>query len=66
MPRYLVLKELPQGQQPGTLVDLHDDVGRVFLLVGAVRLADAESEPEMPSAPARRRYARRDLTAVED
>ena len=58
--KYLVLKELPQGQQPGEVIELHADVASVFLLPGvdAVRpVAEAE--------PSKRRYQRRDLQAQD-
>jgi len=55
---YVVLKDLPQGQHPGDVVELPEAVGRVLVLVGAARLA----EPEEPRAP-RRTYRRRDLRA---
>jgi hypothetical protein len=57
-----VLKELPQGQQPGAVIDLHEDVGHVLELVAAVESVQTdEPEAERP----RRRYVRRDLTAAE-
>jgi hypothetical protein len=59
VPKYVVLKVLPQGQRPGELVDLHEDAGRVFLAVDAVRLADDDEAAPKP----RRRYQRRDLHA---
>lgn len=56
--KFVALKELPQGQQPGEVFDATEDQGRVLILVGAARKAD-EQEP----AP-RRRYQRRDLAAT--
>lgn len=53
---YLVLKELPQGQQPGETIDLPEAVGDVFELVGAVRKLAIE-----PPKPPRGRYRRSDL-----
>lgn len=60
---YLVIKELPQGQQPGATVDLPEEVGAIFEGVGAVRkvLTGDPDETERP----RRRYQRRDLAAIE-
>lgn len=64
MAQYLVLKELPKGQQPGELVELNDDEARVFMTEGveAVRPVDPEPDETKP----RRRYNRRDLQATED
>ncbi len=59
MPKFVVLKALPQGQQPGETVDLNEDEGRVFLLVGAVKPADEKPKPT-------RRYARRDMQAEDE
>lgn len=55
---YLVLKTLPQGQQPGETVDLPEEVGNVFLLVGAVEKIEPATDK-----PARGRYRRADLRA---
>lgn len=60
MSRYLVLKTLPKGQEPGDTVELNDDEARVFLLVEAVRSID---EPIVEETKPRRRYHRRDLVA---
>ncbi len=62
---YRVLKELPQGQQPGDLIDATDAEGQVLLLVGAVeRLEPSHAEEQAADAsPSRRRYRRRDLEA---
>ncbi len=63
--KYVVLKALPQGQQPGDEVDLPEAVGNVFVLAGAARPADPEPEAVAPtsSSSSRRRYQRRDLEA---
>jgi hypothetical protein len=51
-----VLKELPQGQQPGQILDVHDDIAQVLILCGA-----AKAHP----APAlKREYQRRDMEAT--
>lgn len=55
--KYLVKKPLPDGQQPGEIVDLHEDVGNVFLLVDAVEKIDEAQKP------ARGRYRRADMQA---
>ncbi len=65
MPKYVVLKTLPQGQEPGALVELHEDAGKVFLQVDAVRAAtpaDEKRTPQQRLIP--RQYNRRDLQAV--
>jgi hypothetical protein len=57
--KYIALKELPHGQQPGDVFDVSEAIGHIFVLVGAARLADpADLEP---SRVPRRRYQRRDL-----
>lgn len=63
MSKYLVLKELPQGQRPGETVELNDDEARVFMMDGidAVRPAN---DPPVETSP-RRRYNRRDLVAED-
>ncbi len=43
MPKYRVLKEMPQGQRPGEIVELPEEVGAVFLSVDAVELVTEES-----------------------
>jgi hypothetical protein len=61
-----VLKELPQGQQPGEIIDLHPDIVRAFMTPGvdAVELYIDKSEDEdEPTDLPRRRYQRRDLEA---
>lgn len=60
MSQYLVLKELPKGQQPGDTVELNEDEAHVFMLVEAVRPIDGSSAE---GSPPRRRYRRRDLVA---
>lgn len=54
-----VLKELPQGQQPGDEVEMHEDQAAVFMLPGI----DAVTPIEPPDRPARGRYRRADLQA---
>jgi hypothetical protein len=56
---YVVLKALPQGQAPGTLVDLPDAVAEVFLLVHAIRRAETSDHQRTT----RGRYRRADLQA---
>jgi len=57
--KYRVKRPLPDGQQPGEIVELHEDVGNVFLLVDAVEKIE-ESKP-LP----RGRYRRSDLRAEQ-
>ncbi len=73
MPKYLVKKELPQGQKIGTVVDLNEAIGDVFLLVGAVEKIEPfdtgesddalEPDPLPVKTPTRGRYRRSDLQA---
>ncbi len=60
-----VLKELPQGQQPGDTIEIADEVGEVLILVGAAvkqpdDMDDAADEPRT-----KRHYKRRDLQAQD-
>jgi hypothetical protein len=55
---YLVLKELPQGQQPGETIDVPEAIGAVLLRVGAVKVVEVEEVPVR-----RRTYRRADLQA---
>ena len=55
--KYRVKRPLPDGQQPGEIVELHEDVGNVFLLV------DAVEKIEEPKPSPRGRYRRSDLHA---
>lgn len=66
MPKYVVLKDLPQGQQAGEIVDLNEDVGNIFLTVEAVRKITPSDERKTPQQRLRtREYNRRDLQAVD-
>lgn len=71
MSKYIVLKELPQGQRVGDTVELNDDEARVFMMeeIQAVRPVDgppSDDNPPSEEAKSRRRYNRRDLHATED
>ncbi len=77
MQRYLVLKELPKGQQPGTIVELDDQHAGIFLSVGAIAPAPADAPPPPAAAPPPAqepkertprspRYDRRDLKATDE
>jgi hypothetical protein len=60
--KYIALKVLPHGQQPGELFEESEAIGNVLITVGAARLATEDEIPsEKPSS--RRRYSRRDLVA---
>jgi hypothetical protein len=59
--KYIVLSELPQGQQPGEIIDLHEDVGTVLIVAGAARVA---TEDEVKQPRRGRRYQRRDMVAA--
>ena len=55
--KFVALKELPQGQQPGDVFEATEDAGNVLIAVGAARrLPDDEDKPK-------RRYHRKDLEA---
>lgn len=58
--RYIALKDLPQGQQPGEVFETTEAMGDVLVLVGAAKRAD---EPDAP--PLKRHYQRRDLRAED-
>ena len=56
-----VLKELPQGQEPGQIIEVTDDEAKALMVVKAVEPVDGDS-----AEPAgRRRYRRRDLVAQD-
>jgi len=58
--RYIALKELPQGQQPGDEFETTEEQGDVLVMVGsAKRVVVVEKDEPRPS----RRYQRRDLQA---
>jgi hypothetical protein len=57
--KFVALKELPQGQQPGDVFEATEAQGNVLILVGAAKLAKGDETPE----PTRRTYRRRDLKA---
>jgi hypothetical protein len=55
--RFIALRELPKGTQPGQEFEATEDEGHVLMLVGAAK--PVEDEP-----PSRRKYQRRDLEAT--
>jgi hypothetical protein len=60
--KFIALKELPQGAQPGDVFEATAEEGDVLILVGGAKKAEPEAEgPTTPST--RRRYLRRDLVA---
>lgn len=54
--KFIALKELPQGQQPGEEFETTEAMGDVLVLVGAAKRADDESEKKSRSG-----YRRRDM-----
>ena len=56
--KYRVLKELPQGNEPGTTVDLGPEIAAALMLVGAV---EPFEEPKTEPVKQRGRYRRTDL-----
>lgn len=62
-----VLKELPQGQQPGAVIDITDDEARVLMTPGVDAVEPAVVDIADPVPAPRRaaggRYQRRDLQA---
>jgi hypothetical protein len=60
---FVALTELPQGQQPGDVIDVHEDVGHVLITVGAARVATDDEIKKAQRRP--RRYQRRDMVAAE-
>ncbi len=61
--KYVALKVLPHGQQPGDVFEESEAVGNVFILVGAAR--KAEEDETVPVKLSRGRYRRRDLRAAD-
>ncbi len=59
--KFIALKELPQGQQPGDEFEATEDQGDVLILVGAAKRAESVEKV----IPTRRShtYQRRDLSA---
>ncbi len=57
--KFIALKELPQGQQPGEEFDATEDEGNVLILVGAAKRADEDDDTKSR----RGTYRRRDLQA---
>lgn len=66
--KYVALKALPHGQQPGDVFEESTAIGEVLILVGAARKAEPDEDvpqktPSTSRAP--RRYQRRDLRVEE-
>lgn len=57
--KFIALKELPQGQQPGEEFETTEDMGKVLILVGAAKHVDDDDK----SSSRRSTYRRRDLQA---
>lgn len=67
--KFVALKELPQGQQPGEVFETNEDIGNVLILVGAAKkwAEDPVTVPQEPAASsARGRYRRTDLKAESE
>ncbi len=58
-----VLKDLPDGTKPGTVIDVNEAIGDVLVLVGGAKKIE-EHQPARTGA--RRTYQRRDLEAETD
>lgn len=63
--KFRALKDLPNGIKAGEIFDEHEDVGAVLMTPG-IEAAEKVERPEPVQDVPRRRYQRRDLTAVED
>lgn len=61
--RVVAIKECP-NQLPGSVFDLPDDVGQLFIAIGAVR-RDDDRTASVTARPTRRTYRRRDLQAED-
>jgi hypothetical protein len=59
--KYLALKELPQGQQPGDTFEATEEMGNVLVSIGAAEKVAEPDEPKEPTVTRRRTYQRRDL-----
>lgn len=60
--KYIALAVLPLGTQPGELFEEPEEIGHVFVLAGAARVATEDDlHPDKPKS--KRTYRRRDLVA---
>jgi hypothetical protein len=59
--KIVVLKELPQGHQPGAVIDEIDAAARIWISIGAARLATDDDV----KSPRRGGYRRRDVQAQQ-
>jgi len=59
--RVRVLRVLPQGAEPGTILDLHPDIAKSYLAVAAVEMVEDDPPSSDDASSPRRRYRRRDL-----
>lgn len=57
--KFIALKELPQGQQPGEEFDTTEAMGDVLVLVGAAKRKDGDDDHKSK----RGGYQRRDMQA---
>jgi len=60
--RYRVLKELPNGHQPGEVIEETEDVGNVLMMPGVDAVERVPDNTPLGKAP-RGVYNRRDLRA---
>lgn len=58
--QYIVVKDLPNGQRPDSLIDLPESIGALLVNAGLLRRA---SETTAQPLSERRRYRRRDVQA---
>jgi hypothetical protein len=63
--RYRVLKELPQGQQPGDIIEENEDVGNVLMTPGVDAVELVADDTPLGKPRDRGTYKRRDLVAAK-
>ena len=61
--KYRVLKELPNGHQPGDVIEETEDVGSVLMLAGVDAVEPVPDDTPVSKASKRGVYKRRDLVA---
>lgn len=59
--KFVALKDLPQGQKPGDVFDVPEEVGLVLVSFGVADRVDPE-----PPSKSKHTYKRRDLVAETD
>jgi hypothetical protein len=63
--KYRVLKELPNGRQPGEVIEENEDVGNILMSAGVEAVELVPDDTPLGIAPARGTYHRRDLVAAK-